>query len=274
MAVVAAISCRLPHGTSSDCFSLFHSLPVRIPRGRASTRQPCRRRPAASVRFVLREVEWEEEESNGGRVSMADALIKEEVEVKGKEELRIASDHRMAERKVRKEAGRRTYLIAAVMSSLAITSMAVAAVYYRFTWQMECCRAARFRRRRCWRRSLSPWARRWEWSYGRVGRTGRCGTPLCGTCTSRTIARATAPSSSTTSSPSSTPSPPSPSRPTASSTPASSPVSASAPASGLRCSEWPTCSSTTAWSTDGSRWAPSPAYPTSAGSPPPTRSTT
>ncbi|KAG6514365.1 beta-carotene hydroxylase 2, chloroplastic-like isoform X1 [Zingiber officinale] len=137
MAVVAAISCRLPHGTSSDCFSLFHSLPVRIPRGRASTRQPCRRRPAASVRFVLREVEWEEEESNGGRVSMADALIKEEVEVKGKEELRIASDHRMAERKVRKEAGRRTYLIAAVMSSLAITSMAVAAVYYRFTWQME-----------------------------------------------------------------------------------------------------------------------------------------
>nr|QPZ56417.1 Beta-carotene 3-hydroxylase 1 [Curcuma alismatifolia] len=117
MAVVAAISCRLPRGTSCDCFPLFRPLPARIPRSRACTRQPCRRRPAGSVRFVLREVDWEEE--------------------KGTEELRIASDHRMAERKVRKEAGRRAYLIAAVISSLGITSMAVAGVYYRSTWQME-----------------------------------------------------------------------------------------------------------------------------------------
>ncbi|CAM0870284.1 unnamed protein product [Alopecurus aequalis] len=60
--------------------------------------------------------------------------------------LRVASDGRpdAAEeekadgaRKARKESERRTYLVAAVMSSLGITSMAAAAVYYRFAWQME-----------------------------------------------------------------------------------------------------------------------------------------
>ncbi|GJN26660.1 hypothetical protein PR202_gb14609 [Eleusine coracana subsp. coracana] len=44
---------------------------------------------------------------------------------------------RIAERKARKRSERRTYLVAAVMSSLGVTSMAVAAVYYRFSWQME-----------------------------------------------------------------------------------------------------------------------------------------
>ncbi|XP_051183537.1 beta-carotene hydroxylase 1, chloroplastic [Lolium perenne] len=50
-----------------------------------------------------------------------------------------ANEARMAvsERKARKESERRTYLVAAVMSSLGITSMAAAAVYYRFAWQME-----------------------------------------------------------------------------------------------------------------------------------------
>jgi hypothetical protein len=41
------------------------------------------------------------------------------------------------ERAARKRSERRTYLVAAVMSSLGITSMAGAAVYYRFAWQME-----------------------------------------------------------------------------------------------------------------------------------------
>jgi beta-carotene 3-hydroxylase len=44
---------------------------------------------------------------------------------------------RMAESKGRKRSERRTYLVAAVMSSLGVTSMAVAAVYYRFSWQMK-----------------------------------------------------------------------------------------------------------------------------------------
>ncbi|KAJ0098511.1 hypothetical protein Patl1_20208 [Pistacia atlantica] len=44
---------------------------------------------------------------------------------------------RVAEKLARKKSERFTYLVAAVMSSLGITSMAVMAVYYRFSWQME-----------------------------------------------------------------------------------------------------------------------------------------
>ncbi|WJX71284.1 Phospholipase A2 crotoxin acid subunit CA [Trifolium repens] len=44
---------------------------------------------------------------------------------------------KMEEKMKRKKSERFTYLIAAVMSSLGITSMAVLAVYYRFSWQME-----------------------------------------------------------------------------------------------------------------------------------------
>ncbi|MCE2055521.1 Phospholipase A2 crotoxin acid subunit CA [Datura stramonium] len=44
---------------------------------------------------------------------------------------------RLAEKLARKKSERFTYLVAAVMSSLGITSMAVMAVYYRFSWQME-----------------------------------------------------------------------------------------------------------------------------------------
>ncbi|RCV35063.1 hypothetical protein SEVIR_7G220800v4 [Setaria viridis] len=53
------------------------------------------------------------------------------------EEARAAAARRIEERKARKQSERRTYLVAAVMSSLGVTSMAVAAVYYRFSWQME-----------------------------------------------------------------------------------------------------------------------------------------
>ncbi|KAG8073253.1 hypothetical protein GUJ93_ZPchr0006g42614 [Zizania palustris] len=48
-----------------------------------------------------------------------------------------ASRSAVAERAARKQSERRTYLVAAVMSSLGITSMAAASVYYRFAWQME-----------------------------------------------------------------------------------------------------------------------------------------
>jgi beta-carotene 3-hydroxylase len=53
------------------------------------------------------------------------------------DEARAAAARRIAERKARKRSERRTYLVVAVMSSLGVTSMAVAAVYYRFSWQME-----------------------------------------------------------------------------------------------------------------------------------------
>jgi beta-carotene 3-hydroxylase len=53
------------------------------------------------------------------------------------EEARAAAVRRVAEMTARKRSERRTYLVAAVMSSLGVTSMAVAAVYYRFSWQMK-----------------------------------------------------------------------------------------------------------------------------------------
>lgn len=43
----------------------------------------------------------------------------------------------VAEKVARKKSERFAYLVAAVMSSFGITSMAVMAVYYRFAWQME-----------------------------------------------------------------------------------------------------------------------------------------
>ncbi|KAF8379571.1 hypothetical protein HHK36_029011 [Tetracentron sinense] len=47
------------------------------------------------------------------------------------------SSVRVAERLARKKSERSTYLVAALMSSLGITSMAVMSVYYRFSWQLE-----------------------------------------------------------------------------------------------------------------------------------------
>ncbi|CAA2962052.1 beta-carotene hydroxylase 2, chloroplastic-like [Olea europaea subsp. europaea] len=44
---------------------------------------------------------------------------------------------RLAEKLAKKKSERFTYLVAAVMSSFGITSMAIMAVYYRFSWQME-----------------------------------------------------------------------------------------------------------------------------------------
>lgn len=49
----------------------------------------------------------------------------------------VSTAARLAEKLSRKRSERFTYLVAAVMSSFGITSMAVMAVYYRFWWQME-----------------------------------------------------------------------------------------------------------------------------------------
>nr|AIX87526.1 carotenoid beta-ring hydroxylase 2 [Lycium ruthenicum] len=61
--------------------------------------------------------------------------IKDEIDAEINEEKSLAA--RLAEKLARKKSERFTYLVAAVMSSLGITSMAVLAVYYRFSWQME-----------------------------------------------------------------------------------------------------------------------------------------
>lgn len=77
--------------------------------------------------FVLEDekvmsIEESEEESNGvGRaLSLAESVAE-----------------KVAEKMARKKSERFTYLVAAVMSSFGITSMAVMAVYYRFAWHME-----------------------------------------------------------------------------------------------------------------------------------------
>ncbi|URE01094.1 Fatty acid hydroxylase superfamily [Musa troglodytarum] len=104
--------------------------------GRYSTLQPWQQR-ATAVCFALKEVS-KAAEKIGQYTSREGATKEEEVEEPHQPDgLRISSEHRVAERTARKQSERRTYLIAAVMSRLCITSVAVAAVYYRFHWQME-----------------------------------------------------------------------------------------------------------------------------------------
>nr|GLL38916.1 beta-carotene hydroxylase 2, chloroplastic [Ipomoea trifida] len=83
-----------------------------------------RRKPSLTVCFVL-----EDEKLESGVEIRA-----EEIEKAIEKQI---SASRLAEKLARKRSERFTYLVAAVMSSLGITSMAVLAVYYRFAWQME-----------------------------------------------------------------------------------------------------------------------------------------
>ena len=49
----------------------------------------------------------------------------------------VTTTHVVSERLARKTLERYTYLVAAIMSSFGVTSMAAMSVYYRFSWQME-----------------------------------------------------------------------------------------------------------------------------------------
>ncbi|XP_049412075.1 beta-carotene hydroxylase 2, chloroplastic isoform X2 [Solanum stenotomum] len=83
-----------------------------------------RRKPSFTVCFVLEDEKLKpqfEDEAEG-----FEKKIEEQI-----------SATRLAEKLSRKKSERFTYLVAAVMSSFGITSMAVMAVYYRFSWQME-----------------------------------------------------------------------------------------------------------------------------------------
>lgn len=87
-----------------------------------------RRKPNLTVRFVL-----EDEKLKAAQLETSE----DEARESEKEILKRISDARVAEKQARKRSERFTYLVAAVMSSFGITSMAVLAVYYRFSWQME-----------------------------------------------------------------------------------------------------------------------------------------
>lgn len=84
------------------------------------------RRKTTTVRFVV-----------GDKIS-TQVGNGDEGEGEGEEEIgKQILAGRVEVKTARKKSERFTYLVAAVMSSLGITSMAVMAVYYRFAWQME-----------------------------------------------------------------------------------------------------------------------------------------
>lgn len=88
-----------------------------------------RRSPNLTVCFVLGDeklsgIQESEEEEESGGVERAISLAESVAE-------------KVAEKMARKKSERFSYLVAAVMSSFGVTSMAIMAVYYRFAWQME-----------------------------------------------------------------------------------------------------------------------------------------
>ncbi|KAF9617962.1 hypothetical protein IFM89_039255, partial [Coptis chinensis] len=60
-----------------------------------------------------------------------------QIEEENVEENLNSTSLRVAERLAKKKSKRSTYLIAALMCSFGITSLAILSVYYRFSWQME-----------------------------------------------------------------------------------------------------------------------------------------
>nr|BAE92729.1 beta-carotene hydroxylase [Gentiana lutea] len=91
-----------------------------------------RSKPRLTVCFVLEEKELK------GKLVVASDDDDGAGEVRKQREKEIsASAEKLAQKLARKKSERFTYLVAAVMSSFGITSMAVLSVYYRFSWQME-----------------------------------------------------------------------------------------------------------------------------------------
>lgn len=90
-----------------------------------------RRKPSVTVCFVLGD---EKLNTQFDKLNAQLETGTEEIELKIEEQI---SATRLAEKLARKKSERFTYLLAAVMSSFGITSLAIMAVYYRFSWQME-----------------------------------------------------------------------------------------------------------------------------------------
>lgn len=77
-----------------------------------------------------------ENEKLNSTIESESEVIEDRIQVEINEEKSLAASW-LAEKLARKKSERFTYLVAAIMSSFGITSMAVMAVYYRFSWQME-----------------------------------------------------------------------------------------------------------------------------------------
>nr|ALE33753.1 beta-carotene hydroxylase 1 [Erythranthe lewisii] len=89
-----------------------------------------KKKPKLAVCFVLEDSKLS---SSGTQLGFTDSSGEESAE----QISAAAAAARVAEKLARKKSERSTYLIAAILSSLGITSMAIVAVYYRFAWQME-----------------------------------------------------------------------------------------------------------------------------------------
>lgn len=90
---------------------------------------PLRKRKSLSICFVLAKQTEEEDIEKEAMVAKTPADNGMTIQTR--------PNSRVAERVARKKSERYTYLVAAIMSSFGITSMAVLSVYYRFSWQME-----------------------------------------------------------------------------------------------------------------------------------------
>lgn len=130
--------------TSTAAFHLKHS-PFLAPRPTSlptpalllfpSVLNFVRKKPNFTVCFVL---DNDKLSGDTGSLATRDAPKKHiGGDAEEEKDLRISTAARLAEKVARKKSERSTYLAAAVMSSLGITTMAAFAVYGRFSWQME-----------------------------------------------------------------------------------------------------------------------------------------
>jgi beta-carotene 3-hydroxylase len=136
-------------------FRLFHNPPYLPPKPTVNskalfitpasikllyTTSSAKRRTMGTVCFVVEEKQQSssdvEEDSNKRGSEEEENVIIPSENVINQIQIPIIST-RATQRLAKKESERSTYLVAAVMSTFGITSMAVMAVYYRFSWQME-----------------------------------------------------------------------------------------------------------------------------------------
>ncbi|PIN26454.1 Beta-carotene 3-hydroxylase [Handroanthus impetiginosus] len=124
--------------TTSTTTLHFNHLPIhRKPTSRVCPSFPKfhrilrRKKPNLMICFVL-----EDEKLSLNRGMQLESCDSEK-EAGEENEKHISVAVRRAEKAARKRSERFTYLVAAVMSSFGITSMAILGVHYRFSWQME-----------------------------------------------------------------------------------------------------------------------------------------
>lgn len=91
-----------------------------------------RKKNSLNIRMVMQQRKNESENYEANMISNINTALETPDNYNNVDRL-----SRAEERLGRKKLERKTYLLAAMLSSLGISSMAIMAVYYRFSWQME-----------------------------------------------------------------------------------------------------------------------------------------